>query len=154
VCVCTLALVTGTQITSFLCFILCHLWLVWLYHDFQYHLRNPQFLGKKKIKHKMCAVILSATFVSNIHDSKKNSAKNDHKCKQVLMSSTQYSCQILIRLEFPSQIFYIFSNITGHNNPPIGSPCSMRTEGHHIANSCIFCNFVNVPNNADKKLQM
>jgi len=23
---------------------------------------------------------------------------------------------------------------------------------HHTANSCAFCNFVNVPNNADKKM--
>jgi len=42
---------------------------------------------------------------------------------------------------------------------PLGAdvPCGQKDrqmDVHHTANSCTFCNFVNVPNNADKKLQM
>jgi hypothetical protein len=37
------------------------------------------------------------------------------------MGSTRYSCQFLIELEFPSQIFEKYSNIKFHEKPSSGS---------------------------------
>ena len=47
------------------------------------------------------------------------------------MSSTRYSCYILMKLEFCRQIFKKYSNIKFRENPSIGSrvgPCG-RTDG-------------------------
>jgi hypothetical protein len=53
------------------------------------------------------------------------------------MYSARYSCQILMKFEFPSQIFENSSNIKFHENPSSGSrtvPCG-RTDRHDEANS-------------------
>ena len=73
----------------------------------------------------------SATSVWNISHSKKNWARYDLKCILVIMYSTGYSCEILMKLEFSRQIFEKYSNIKFHENPSRGSrvvPCR-RTDG-------------------------
>jgi hypothetical protein len=70
-------------------------------------------------------------FFCNIFRSKKNWARYYHKHTRVFMSSTRYSCPILVKLESPRQIFEIYSNIKFHENPSSGSrdfPC-WRTDG-------------------------
>jgi len=67
-------------------------------------------------RHDTCVFIFLTIFVRNISHSKNNSAKY-HKCTQVFMSRARYSCQILIKLEFPRHIFEKFSNIKFHENP-------------------------------------
>jgi len=53
----------------------------------------------------MCALIFSAAFVGNISHFKKNSTRYYHKCTQVVMQSTRYSSQILIKHEFSEKVF-------------------------------------------------
>jgi hypothetical protein len=79
----------------------------------------------------MCVLIFSTTFVWNISHSKKNSASYYHKCTQVFMWSTRYSCQILTKLEFSRLVFEKYSNIKFHENLSSGSrvvPCG-QTDG-------------------------
>jgi hypothetical protein len=59
----------------------------------------------KTIEHKMCVLIFSTTFVQNIFYGMKKWAWYDHQCILVLMHSTRYSRQILIKLKFPRPIF-------------------------------------------------
>ena len=73
---------------------------------------------RKITEEKMC--FISTTFAWNISNSTKNSATY-HKCTQVFMQSTGYSCQILIKLEFPRQNFKKYSNIKSHTF--IVAPC-------------------------------
>jgi hypothetical protein len=40
-----------------------------------------------------------------------------HRCTKILLSSTRYSCQILINLEFSRQIFQKYSNMKFHGSP-------------------------------------
>ena len=64
-------------------------------------------------------------FSRNFSHSKKNSASY-HKCTQMLMYSTRYSCQILIKLQFCRQILRKYSITKLHHSPPRGSrvvPC-------------------------------
>ena len=76
---------------------------------------------KKVAEHKMCVLIFS-TFVINISHSKTNSARYCHKCENVFMQSTQYSCRILIKLDFSRHILRKkSSNIKFHQNPSSGS---------------------------------
>ena len=63
-----------------------------------YHKR--QDLRKNVIEHTVRVLVLPTTFVLNISHSKSDFAKYLHKCTQVSMQSTRYSCQISIKLEF------------------------------------------------------
>ena len=49
---------------------------------------------KKVIKHKICVFIFSITLIGNIFHSKNNSSRYCHKCENVFMSSSRYSCQM------------------------------------------------------------
>jgi hypothetical protein len=79
------------------------------------------------MEHKMCVLIFSTTFVWNISHSKKNSRRYYHKCAQVFMSCTPYSCHILMKLEFSRHIFEKKStDIKFHENSSSGRlvvPC-------------------------------
>jgi hypothetical protein len=81
---------------------------------------------RKVIKHKMCLLIFSTTFVWNSY-SKGNSSRYCHKCTSVFMLSNRCSCEILKILEFSGHIFEKYSNTKFNENPPFGSrvvPCS------------------------------
>ena len=58
----------------------CHLCPLWLHHIFRLYLVNGTIFWKKVIERKMCVLVFSTTFVSNISHSKKNSARYCHKC--------------------------------------------------------------------------
>jgi hypothetical protein len=83
----------------------CHLRPVWLHHIFRRYLINGTILGEKVIEHKMCVLIFCAPSVWNISNYKKNSARYCHKCENIFIESTSYSCRILMRLEFSGRIF-------------------------------------------------
>jgi hypothetical protein len=87
--------------------------------------KRSHFRGKG-IEHKMCASIFSTIFVSNIFHSKKNWARYDQKCNTVVMYSTRYSCQILMKLLPLRQIFELYSDIKFYENPSSGSPVVPR----------------------------
>ena len=74
-------------------------------------------VGGGIIKHKMCVLIFSTTFVWNISHSRMNSVKY-HQCMPVFMDKSCY-CHVLRKLEFSQQIFEKFSNIKFHENPSI-----------------------------------
>jgi hypothetical protein len=79
----------------------CHLWPHRLYDIFPHYLINDTIFegGKKRVtERKMCVLIFSTTFVRNISHSMKNRARYDQKRILVLMWSTRYSCQILMKL--------------------------------------------------------
>ena len=68
--------------------------------------KRHDFRSKKNVtEHEMCVLISSTTFVSDISHSEKDSASYDQKCLVVFMSSTRYSCQISMILEFSKQFF-------------------------------------------------
>jgi hypothetical protein len=66
-------------------------------------------------------LIFFITFLWNISYSKKNSARNDHKCTYVLTQNIRYSCHVLMKLEFSRQNFEKYSNIKFHKNPSSGN---------------------------------
>jgi len=51
------------------------------------------------------------------------------------MYSTRYSCQILMKLEFPRQLFEKFSDIIFHKNPSYGRRKDGQTDRHDEAKS-------------------
>jgi hypothetical protein len=65
----------------------------------------------------MCVYIFSITLVWNISHFNKNLARYNQKCMLDFTWSIRYSCQVLIKLEFPRQIFDNFSNIDFHDRP-------------------------------------
>ena len=69
---------------------------------------------KKVIEHKLCVWIFCANFVRNISNSEKYSARYYHKCTLVFMSSTGYSCQILIKTRTFSTYLLTFRNLASH----------------------------------------
>jgi len=69
------------------------------------------------------------------------------------MSSTRYSCHILIKLEFSRQIFEKYSNIKLHLIRPVGAELfhlDGRTDGRTDMTKLIFDfrNFAKVPKSA------
>jgi predicted DNA-binding WGR domain protein len=70
----------------------------------------------------MCVLLLPTAFFWKTSHAKKNSARYYHKCTQVFMWSTRYSCQVLMKPEFSRQIFEKYSNTKFHENPSGGSP--------------------------------
>ena len=73
----------------------CHLWLAWLHHIFSLYLINGSVFKKKVIEHKTCVLGISTTFIRNISNYKNNLARYLHKCGNVFMQSTRYSCHRL-----------------------------------------------------------
>jgi hypothetical protein len=99
----------------------CHLWPVRLCRVFQHHLIKGSIIRKESYSaHQVCFDSLYNFW--NIYNSKKNSVKYCHKCTYVCMSSTLYSCHIVMKLEFSQQIFEKCSNIWFHENPSTGNP--------------------------------
>ena len=62
----------------------CHLRPLWLHHICRHYLIKDAIFGKR-MEHKMCVLIFSTTFISNIYHSKKNLARYCHKCEKVFM---------------------------------------------------------------------
>jgi len=50
-------------------------------------------------KERLCVLIFSTTFIRNTSHYKKNSARYCHKCILIFVSSSRYSCQILLTHE-------------------------------------------------------
>jgi hypothetical protein len=65
---------------------------------------NETILGKKGTEYKTRVWCYLQVCLKHFH-SKKNSARNDHKCALVFIQSTFYFCHILLKLEFYRQIF-------------------------------------------------
>jgi hypothetical protein len=85
----------------------------------------------------MRVLIFSTTFTLKISNSKKNPVRYCHKCTNVFMLSTRYSCQTLMKLEYSRGIFEEGLDIKFHENPASGSrvvPCGW-TEGRDEADS-------------------
>ena len=66
--------------------------------------QRTRFLKKKRFLN-VSLLICSATLVWNISHYKNNLARYYHKCDDIYMSSTPFSCQILMKLEFSREIF-------------------------------------------------
>jgi hypothetical protein len=60
---------------------------------------------KNVAEYEICVLIFCTAFILNISHSEKNSEKYCHKCENVFMYSTHYSCQILMKLKSSRQIF-------------------------------------------------
>jgi hypothetical protein len=89
---------------------------------------QPHNFWKTVIEHKMCVLILSTTLSTTILIFRKiqQDIVNEHDIKP----STQHSCQILIKLEFSTQICEKYSNIKFCENPSSGCqavPCGWMT---------------------------
>ena len=108
---------------------------LWLRHIFGHYLINGTIFGKRLPNTKR-VLIFSTTFIWNIFYST-NSERYCHKCENVFMYSTRYSCQILTILECSQKVFDKSSNIKFHQNPAYGSGVfsSGRPERHDVAKS-------------------
>jgi hypothetical protein len=93
--------------------------------------QTARFSKKKVIKYKMCFGFLY-NFCLNISDCKKNSARNCHKCENIFMLNTGYSCRILMKLEFPRKVFEKLNYQVSSNSVQWEASCSMRTDGHEV----------------------
>ena len=60
---------------------------------------------KNVTEHKMCVLIFSTIFVWNISHCKNNSVRYCHKCENVFVYITRYSCRIVMEFEFFSTDF-------------------------------------------------
>jgi membrane protein CcdC involved in cytochrome C biogenesis len=85
--------------------------------------------GKEVTEHKRCVLIFSTVFIWNISHSKKNSAIYCHKCENVFIWSTRYSCRILMKLwvlstDFLKKFKYQISSKSFQWEPS----CSMWTD--------------------------
>ena len=90
--------------------------------------KRHDFRGEKKLfDHKMCVLIFSTTLVWNIlPSSTKNCARYDKKCILVFIWSVRYSCPIVMKREFSTQLFEKYSYIKFHANTSGGRrsvPC-------------------------------
>ena len=128
-----------------------HLWPVRLYNTFpHYPINGTIFEKKKKLLNIKCVFWFSLHILSRIPHSKNNSARHNNNnniyylrlgrhpvaggtpggnCSSVLMLSTRYSCQILMKIEFCRQIFEKNSYTEFHENPSSGSrvvPCRLK----------------------------
>jgi len=104
----------------------CHLWLVRLWYIFSTLFHKRHDFRKRLTEYKMWVLIFSTTFAWNIPHSKKNWARCDKKFTLVFMYSTNYSCQILIKLESSPHVSEKYSSIKFNENPSSGSrvvPC-------------------------------
>ena len=81
--------------------------------------RKWQDFRRNVTEHKMCVLIFSTTFAWNISHSRTNRERDDQKYILVFLSSTRYSCQILMKLEFSWQVFEKSSSIKFHENSSI-----------------------------------
>ena len=61
------------------------------------------------MKNKNACLIFSNTFVRNIFHSEKNWARYDHKRILTFMQTAQYSCQVLMKVQFSLRIFEKYS---------------------------------------------
>ena len=116
VCVC-LALVTRHAnrifILPYYCIFICGLYGCTV---FQHYLINVTIFGGGELLNvKRVLRFFSTTYVWNISPSENNSWRY-HKCTQVFMWNTCYSCQILMKLEFSRHVFENFSNVKFHEN--------------------------------------
>jgi len=59
-----------------------------------------QDFRKKVTQHDMCVLICSINFVWNISHTKESWASYYHKYRHVFITSTCYSCRVLMKLEF------------------------------------------------------
>jgi hypothetical protein len=126
----------------------CILFPVRLYRTFQHNPINGKILDKKKLMNIKCVLIFSTTFVRHTCHSIKNWVRYYQICILVIMQSTRYSCQILIKPEFPRYIFKKQVHIRFYKNRSSGSrvvPCGQKegqTGRNYKANSRFspFCN--------------
>ena len=113
------------------------------------HTRQDFRGGGEVTDHKVCALILSTTFVWNISHSKNNSERDDQIRILFFMWSARFSCQILMKLKFSRHIFKnIYSNIKyALKSVQWKSSCSMRTGRRTNMTKIIvaFRNFANAP---------
>jgi predicted membrane protein len=80
--------------------------------------KRYDFRGEKKLLNTKCVLIFCTTFVWNISHYEKEWARYDHRRLLVLMWSTGYSCQILMKFNH----FDRFSKNTEISNiPPVGA---------------------------------
>jgi hypothetical protein len=93
----------------------------------------------------MCVLIFSKTFVWNISHSKKNSARYYHKCTQVFMSSTRYSCQISVKRDFSRQTSEKCLNVKFHETPFSGSGVVLCGRTDMTKAIVAFHSFANAP---------
>jgi hypothetical protein len=122
-----------------------------LFHIILSHKRHD-FFFLKAIEHKMRDLIFSTNFVWDISHSTKNWARYDQNCIMVFMSTTHYSCQILMKLELFRQIFEKYSNIKLQENPRSKNrdvPCGRTYTQTDMTKLIVaFRNFSNEPKNA------
>jgi hypothetical protein len=108
-------------------------------HDFRN--QKKRFLNIKCVFY----FIFSTTSVWNISHSKKNWARYDHKCILVFVSSTRYSCLILMKLETSPESFEKSSKTKFNENPSSGSRVvpwgkrDRRTDMAKISHFSQFC---------------
>ena len=126
----------------------CHVWPAPIYNIFP-HFITPLFSrGRKITEHRMCVLIFSTAFVSNILILRRNEQDMIKKCLLVFTYSTRYPCPILTKLEFSRQIFEKFSNIKFRENSSSESrvvPCGRADEQTWRSYIVAFRNFPNAP---------
>jgi len=107
------------------------------------HKRHDFF---KAAYYKMCVLIFSTTFVSNISHYRKKWVRCDQKRILVFMQSTRYSYQILMKLEFSRQISKNSQISHSMNIHPVGAELfheDRRTDMTKLTDA--FHNFANAP---------
>lgn len=90
------------------------------------HFFTAGFFGKKVTGHKTCFDFLYNACMKYSH--LKNSEGHYTKYSQAFRYSASEACQILMKLEFCSHIFFFKCDLKLHQNPYSGSRCSIRMD--------------------------
>jgi hypothetical protein len=75
-----------------------HLWPVWLNHVSSTLSHKWHDFRREAIEYKMCVLIFYTTFICNISNFRRNSARYCYKCAYVFTGGTRHSCRILMKL--------------------------------------------------------
>jgi hypothetical protein len=105
---------------------LSSLWPVRLCHIFPQYLITGMIFENKKLLNVKCVFIFSTPFVWNTSHSETDSVRY-YNCAELFMYSSRYCCPILMKPEFPRQIFEKSQILKFTKICPVGADFSMRT---------------------------